>query len=355
MDRYLVFSFINVSVVMWLAEWLLRRPMRSSAEWAVRIGPGIPMLAALLLDGRSGPPGTTCVLVASDLLLIDTLFFQTDGYRPSWGLRQLLLPLLAAAVCLARSVLGAAGIILPFDPAVFTTLCSALLVAVGAIQGAGGSPQRRREPLQGRADRLSLKSACLPALGLAGTLLLALASGGGRFRSSALSILSLALSFLYIFAYVYTSLTVGRSTLRLPSISSAFKPPESLMAEDQRMDVLFQRVEAYMQRERPYLDDNFTLAGLATEMLTNKGKLSKTINEKSGRNFCQYVNNYRIQYAVSLMKKDHRLRVVELSLMSGFHSVASFNMAFKLFMNDTPSEYMRTLQAMDLHPGKGPD
>ncbi len=120
------------------------------------------------------------------------------------------------------------------------------------------------------------------------------------------------------------------------------------------MDLLFERVEAYMQKEKPYLDDMFTMTRLAAEMMTNKSMLSKTINEKSGEHFCRYVNAYRIRHALSLMERDSRLRVGEISLMSGFHSVASFNMAFKHMMNDTPSEYMRTLHASGLHRAMRP-
>lgn len=103
-----------------------------------------------------------------------------------------------------------------------------------------------------------------------------------------------------------------------------------------------------MKEKEPYLNDELTIAELAHAMLTNKTYLSRTINIKSGKNFCTYVNEYRIKYSVEIMKKDHRVKVVELAVVSGFHTVASFNMAFRLFMGDTPSEYMRTLKAEEL-------
>ena len=111
--------------------------------------------------------------------------------------------------------------------------------------------------------------------------------------------------------------------------------------------LLYDRVEAFMKEKQPYLEDGFSLTELAVAMCTNKSYLSRTINTYSGFNFCQYVNKYRVEYAIELMRKDKRIKVLELAMTSGFHSVASFNMAFKLHTNDTPSEYMRTLHLCD--------
>ncbi len=122
-------------------------------------------------------------------------------------------------------------------------------------------------------------------------------------------------------------------------------PPEDCS----RMDELFERLEKYMKENEPYLDENLSLSDLATVMLTNKTYLSKTINYKSGMHFCPYVNKYRIEYSLKIMNKDNRVRVMELAVLSGFHSVSTFNMAFRLFMGDTPSEYMRTLRSKGLY------
>jgi len=42
---------------------------------------------------------------------------------------------------------------------------------------------------------------------------------------------------------------------------------------------------------------------------------------------------------MELFKKDTRLRVSELAMMSGFKSGVTFNLAFKLFLNQNPSEW----------------
>lgn len=120
-----------------------------------------------------------------------------------------------------------------------------------------------------------------------------------------------------------------------------------------KMEVLYARLQEYMETNRPFLNEKLTLLDVAQAMCTNKVYLSRTVNTMFGNNFCQFVNFYRIRYASDMMKKDKRLKVLEVAMMSGFHSVASFNMAFKLYMNDVPSEFNRNSHSLFLSRKKG--
>ncbi len=111
--------------------------------------------------------------------------------------------------------------------------------------------------------------------------------------------------------------------------------------EDKKMNNLYSRVMLYMTEKKPFLDPDFHMEDMAEDLYSNKLYLSKTINILSGRNFRQFVNYYRVQYAVSLFKKDPRLKVSEAASMSGFNSTVSFNMAFKVNMGKTPSEWLQ--------------
>lgn len=108
---------------------------------------------------------------------------------------------------------------------------------------------------------------------------------------------------------------------------------------DDHMNQVYGKVLRLMETRKPYLDPDYTLDDLAEAVFSNKVYLSKAINYYSGRNFRQFVNYYRVMYSTELMKKDYRMRVTDLALKCGFHSVVSFNMAFKLYMNMTPSAY----------------
>ncbi len=101
--------------------------------------------------------------------------------------------------------------------------------------------------------------------------------------------------------------------------------------------LLYDRCCRYMTERRPYLVDSFSLQDLANAVYTNKGTLSRTINRFSGRNFRQYVNYYRVMYAMDLFRNNKGLRVTDLAQLSGFHSVTSFFQSFKAVMGEPPS------------------
>lgn len=110
--------------------------------------------------------------------------------------------------------------------------------------------------------------------------------------------------------------------------------------EDKKMNNLYRRIVMYLEEKKPYLDQSFDMADLADRMLTNKLYLSKTINLLSGRNFRQFVNYYRVRRAIELFKSDPRLKINEVSEMSGFHTVVTFNMSFKVNTGKTPTEWL---------------
>lgn len=111
--------------------------------------------------------------------------------------------------------------------------------------------------------------------------------------------------------------------------------------EGKDMSVTYRKAQEYMENSKPYLRQTLSLEDLARELGTNKVYLSRTINVVSGRNFCQFVNYYRIQYAKEMMLSNPGTKMIEVALASGFNSVVTFNMAFKLNEKLTPSEWLR--------------
>lgn len=112
---------------------------------------------------------------------------------------------------------------------------------------------------------------------------------------------------------------------------------------DEHMTVVYTKATAYMDAKQPFLDEKFCIEELAAAIFSNRAYLSKAINYFSGRNFRQFVNYYRVNYSIELMKKDPQLKVMELAMMSGFHSVVTYNLAFKINTGTTPSSYMQKL------------
>lgn len=117
------------------------------------------------------------------------------------------------------------------------------------------------------------------------------------------------------------------------------EPKEEVLDRD-----LYERCCTYMETKRPFLVESLTLGDLANAMFTNTLYLSRTINACSGKNFRRYVNDYRVEYAMMIFRKNTSLKVAQLSMMSGFHTVVTFNMAFKLVKGVAPSVWCQSVR-----------
>lgn len=102
---------------------------------------------------------------------------------------------------------------------------------------------------------------------------------------------------------------------------------------------LYDRCCRYMMERKPFLVESYALQDLARSLFTNKMYLSQTINRFSGKNFRQYLNYYRVMYAMELFRGNMSLRVSELSGLCGFHSETSFLKSFKDVTGEAPSHW----------------
>lgn len=127
--------------------------------------------------------------------------------------------------------------------------------------------------------------------------------------------------------------------------STVRKKRREVIDEDMEIpmdEALFKRLCSYMEHKKPFLVESLTLGDVASAMFTNTLYLSRTINACSGKNFRRFINDYRVDYAMTLFRRNMSLKVSELAEMSGFHTVVTFNMAFKLVKGVTPSVWCQS-------------
>lgn len=129
-------------------------------------------------------------------------------------------------------------------------------------------------------------------------------------------------------------------------------PAASGMKGDEAYKELYERIVLYFEMSKPYLDGNLTINDLVKVVYSNKVYISKAICHYTGRNFRQFVNYHRIMYSMDLFRSNLELKVADLSEKSGFNTVVSYTMAFRLFMNETPSEWCRKERSKILKPKK---
>ncbi|MCM1177210.1 MAG: AraC family transcriptional regulator [Clostridium sp.] len=127
-----------------------------------------------------------------------------------------------------------------------------------------------------------------------------------------------------------------RETMKVCASDYVIQPKEDVCYR-----VIFDRLVEYFDKEKPFLDSDLNIGDVSKRLMTNKAYLSRTINKYTGRNFCQYVNYYRIRHSVQLFTTEPNLKIADLATKSGFHSLVTFGMAFRLYMNDSPGEWCR--------------
>lgn len=104
---------------------------------------------------------------------------------------------------------------------------------------------------------------------------------------------------------------------------------------------VYERILLHFEMDRPFLNSELTINDIVKVVFTNKLYISRAISHYTGRNFCQFVNYYRVMHSMDMFRQKPELKVSELANICGFNSVVSFSSAFRLFMNETPSEWCR--------------
>lgn len=100
------------------------------------------------------------------------------------------------------------------------------------------------------------------------------------------------------------------------------------------------RLSEYVERERPYLDPQLTLNDLARGLGVNPSALSYTINSGFGVNFNDFINRFRVDEVKRRLADPGGETLLEIALMSGFNSKATFNRAFRKFTGTSPTDFV---------------
>ena len=100
-------------------------------------------------------------------------------------------------------------------------------------------------------------------------------------------------------------------------------------------------LKQYMTEKEPFLDPSLTIQELANQIDIPVRDLSVLINHKMDQHFFDFVNEYRIQKAMTILKDKSKsdLTVLEILYEVGFNSKSSFNTSFKKYTNLTPTAY----------------
>lgn len=117
---------------------------------------------------------------------------------------------------------------------------------------------------------------------------------------------------------------------------------ENQKTEDQELLPLKKRVEDFMREEKIFLNPDLTLTELSKRISIPANQLSRVINAGFGKNFNDFINEYRVE-AVKVALSDSEFShfsILGIAFECGFNSKATFNRVFKKFTGHSPSEYI---------------
>lgn len=105
---------------------------------------------------------------------------------------------------------------------------------------------------------------------------------------------------------------------------------------------LIDRIDGAMENECLYLNPDLSLNVLAEHIGTNRTYVSKAIKDAKGCNFSDYVNRFRLDYAIEMMRNTPKESIVvqNIAVQCGCGSIQTFYRYFKLFFNQTPSQWI---------------
>lgn len=137
--------------------------------------------------------------------------------------------------------------------------------------------------------------------------------------------------------YAFSYLFLHQHRLQLQKYSSS-------QLDKKDSQVLYQKIKALFENEEIYLNEKVNLHMIAEKLNVKSREVSQAINENINQNFYDFVNQYRIEKAESLLKDVtyKNEKIATIAYESGFGNVTSFNLAFKKKTGITPSAYRKS-------------
>lgn len=110
------------------------------------------------------------------------------------------------------------------------------------------------------------------------------------------------------------------------------------------------KVKSLIDEQKLYLEANLKIADVARALGMPEYRISNALRHNlNAKNFNQYINEFRIEYAQSLLADPDKNKwpVLVIGLESGFASVGPFTRAFKAKTGFTPNQYRQKFNQLE--------
>jgi AraC-like DNA-binding protein len=157
----------------------------------------------------------------------------------------------------------------------------------------------------------------------------------------------ISFGFITIFSFVYSFYGIKQPVIfGQEVILDGFekKEPEkysrSGLRENQAAEYL-ETLISYVEKNKPYLNRDLSIHDLASQTGISKHYITQVLNEKYGRNFFTFINEYRVKEVIERFSdpKFNHYTILAIAFDAGFNSKTTFNSIFKTYTGSTPSQY----------------
>lgn len=152
--------------------------------------------------------------------------------------------------------------------------------------------------------------------------------------------------FVPLIAFTYwlgISTYLRQSKMSAAEIVTYNKVPAKVYFSEHDATVYEEKLTELMTKDHLYLDPLLKLDTLARRLNITERAISNLLNQHVGKNFNDFVNEYRIE-AAKLKLADptfDQYTIAAISYECGFNSLATFQRCFKQFAGITPSQFIQ--------------
>jgi len=105
---------------------------------------------------------------------------------------------------------------------------------------------------------------------------------------------------------------------------------------------------AYFEKDKPYLNPDLNMTFLSDKLKVQKHYLTEVLNKNIGKNFFQFVNEYRITEVKKFLADQNNPYSIEaIGYECGFNSKSTFFSVFKNITGQTPKEYQISIKPVN--------
>lgn len=132
-------------------------------------------------------------------------------------------------------------------------------------------------------------------------------------------------------------------TIEIESSATSHRNDDLVL--DDKFQILYNRIILCFEREKPYINPDFSMQKLADLLDSNTAYISSALNRVGQRKFSQLVNEYRVNHVKMEIEndKERKFTIEYMYTQAGFSSQTTFNRVFKEFTGMTPKEYIEKL------------